>query len=254
MKSQIDLLKSEAEANYSASRWEDSAKTYEHLVSLAQNNNDFEQAIAFALAAIKAWSKIPEKKNRINKLYQAVGLISLKKATIGFEELASSLETQKDMQAAALNYEEAGDGYSIIQNFDQAKKCFEKALEMFQNFSNQALKNAEFETAIHDFDHTVNLSVKLMNTIDRLLLDRRDFDVKVKQLIASEKKGLEKTIFTSKKNIAVSHEKLADSYLSKKDPDAKLIAKKEYGTAVSILESIGELQEAKKVKGKLEKL
>ena len=48
-KAQIELLKSEAEANYSASRWEDSAKTYEHLVGLAQDNNELALAIDFAI-------------------------------------------------------------------------------------------------------------------------------------------------------------------------------------------------------------
>ena len=69
MKSQIDQLKGEAEANYSASRWEDSAKTYEHLVGLAQQNNELELAIEFAIAAIRAWKHMTDKETRINRLY-----------------------------------------------------------------------------------------------------------------------------------------------------------------------------------------
>ena len=80
MKSQIDQLKSEAEANYSASRWEDSAKTYEHLVGLAQQNNELELAIEFAIAAIRAWKQMAGKETRINRLYQSIGLIGVKKA------------------------------------------------------------------------------------------------------------------------------------------------------------------------------
>ena len=98
MKSQINQLKSEAEANYAASRWEDSAKTYEHMVGLAQDNNDLAMAIDFAIAAIRSWNHLPDKMARINKLYQVIGIIGLKKAAIGFEELATQDIVRKNMK------------------------------------------------------------------------------------------------------------------------------------------------------------
>ena len=254
MKSQIDQLRSEAEANFSASRWEDSAKTYEHLVGLAQNNHEYEQAIDFAIAAIRAWNKISNMKHRINRLYQAVGLIGIKKAAIGFEELAKQAEDEKNPKVAASNFEEAGNGYSLIQSYDKAKSCYEHSIKFLEALTKEAQNKKDFEASIHLLDRVGGTFSKLMTLMDRIIIERKDLDQSAKETIDSEKNRFTKNIIISKKQKATAHEKLAKYYCSKDDADCKIIAKKEYQNAITILEGIGEVQLAEKVKTKLSKL
>ncbi|MGC9778057.1 MAG: hypothetical protein HZR80_02315 [Candidatus Heimdallarchaeota archaeon] len=254
MKSQINQLKSEAEANYSASRWEDSAKTYEHLVGLAQDNNDLEQAIEFAIAAVRAWKYLLDKEPRINRLYQAIGIISLKKAALGFESVAKKAEEDKDLKETAANYEEAGLGYSLIQSYDKAKSCLESSVKYFEKLSKDAMEKKDYETAIHLFDRISNVYDKISTLFDKILVDKKDIDEAFKQSLLEEKKNVNKSTYLSKKNKAFAHEKLAKYYLEMNDSDCKQIAEKEYVNAIKILESIGESQLAKKLATKKDKI
>lgn len=254
MKSQINQLKSEAEANYAASRWEDSAKTYEHLVGLAQDNNDLALAIDFALAAINAWKNLPDKASRINKLYQAIGIIGLKKAAIGFEDLAKEAVIRKDQKQAATNFEDAADGYSYIMNFDRAKNCYEQSVEIFEDLSNQAKKNNDVEGSIHLFDRTSNLYSKIALLLKRVLIQNKDLDSKARKLLIEEKDKTKELAKEAKKSIAKAHEDLALFYLKKKDSDFASVIEKEYSNAIKIYQSIGEIQEAKKLETKKKKI
>jgi len=254
MKSQINQLKSEAEANYAASRWEDSAKTYEHLVGLAQDNNDLALAIDFALAAIRSWKNLIDKASRINKLYQAIGIIGLKKAAIGFEDIAKEAVIRKNPKQAATNFEDAADGYSYILSFDKAKKCYEQSVEIFEDLSNQAKKNNDIEGSIHLFDRTSNLYSKISLLLKKVLLQNKNLDSNSRELIIKEKDETAELAKEAKKNIAKAHEELASFYLKKNDSDFDSVAEKEYSNAIKILQSIGETQEARKLESKKNKI
>ncbi|HUT80812.1 MAG TPA: hypothetical protein VMZ29_06375 [Candidatus Bathyarchaeia archaeon] len=253
-KGMIAQLKSEAEANYSASRWEDSAKTYEHLVGLAQNNNDFEQAIDFAIAAIRAWNKMPDMIHRINRLYQAVGLIGLRKAAIGFEEIAIKEEAEKNLKGAANNFEEAGNGYSLIQSYDRAKQCYQYSVELFHKLVKESSVKEDFESSIHNLDRICSVYVKMATLLSRVLIERKDIDKNLRQAIITEKNKFEEEIIKSKKEKAFAHERLAQYYLDMKNPDCNPIAEKEYLNAIKILESIGDNTNITKLNDKIEKI
>ncbi|NHJ84331.1 MAG: hypothetical protein FK734_02640 [Asgard group archaeon] len=246
----IIQLKSEAEANFSASRWEDSAKTYEHLVGLAQNNNDFENAIDFALAAIHAWKRMPDKKVRINRLYQAVGIIGLKKAALDFEAIAQQAQAANNHKEAALYFEESGDAYYYIQSFDKAKKCYQLAVDMFDELSSKAFSSDDFEGAIHLFDKTSCLYVKMQTLLDRIVLEKKNLEESLKKVLIAENKDIEKSLHDTIRNKALAHEKLADFYLSKKDSDLYPIVEKELDNAICLLEAIGDDQKVKKLHDK----
>lgn len=254
MKSQINQLKSEAEANYAASRWEDSAKTYEHLVGLAQDNNDLALAIDFALEAVRAWNNLPDKASRINKLYQVIGIIGLKKAAVGFENVAKEAVIRQDHKQAATNFEEAADGYSYIMSFDRAKNCYEQSVEIFKNLSDQTKKNNDIEGSIHLFERTSNLYSKVSILLERVLIHNKDLDSKSRKLIIEEKDKTAKLAKEAKMNIAKAHEELAAFYLKKNNPDFDSIIEKEYTNAIKILQLIGETQEAKKLEAKKKKI
>lgn len=254
MKSQIDQLKSEAEANYSASRWEDSAKTYEHLVGLAQENNDFALAIDFAIAAIKSWSNLPDKNARIFKLYQAIGIIGLKQAAIGFESLAANAEMSDDLKTAASYYEDAADGFSYIQNFDKAKICYNNSIKMFDKLSSKAFTEKDYENSIHLLSRTGNLYDKMKLLLETMLVQIRNLDENSRKILIEEKNKIAKMEKQINLNIAKSHEYLAIYYLQMDDPDFEPVAEKEFNNALKILEEINETQEVKKIKDKMIKL
>ncbi len=254
MKPQIKQLKSEAEANFAASRWEDSAKTYEHLVGLAQDNNDLALSIDFALAAIRSWKNLPDKASRINKLYQVIGIIGLKKAAVGFETVAKEAVIKQNQKEAAANFEDAADGYSYIMNFDRAKNCYEQSIEIFENMSDQTKKDNDVEGSIHLFERTSNLYSKISLLLERVLLHNKDLDSKAKKQIIEEKDTIIKLAKEAKINIAKSHENLAVFYLKKNDSDFNSIIEKEFSNAIKILLSIGEIHEAKKLEAKKKKI
>ena len=253
-KSQIDLLRSEAEANYSASRWEDSAKTYEHLVGLAQENNDLALAIEFALAAIRAWSNMPDKETRVNKLYQAVGIIGLKKAAMGFEKLAQEAENSDNKKSAAQNYEIAADGFCYILNYDKAKANYMRSANHYESLSNAATKNNDFETSIHLNEKTSLIHSKISLILGRILLEKKELDNNLRKQLLEEQRKADTVMITSQKKIAESHEKLAEFYLKKNEPDYYAIVEKEYQKAISIFDAIGEIKAADKIRETLKKI
>ena len=254
MKSQIDQLRSEAEANYSASRWEDSAKTYEHLVGLAQDNNDLTLAIDFAIAAIRAWNNLPDKISRINRLYQVIGIIGLKKAATGFEEIAQQALNEGNQKQAAVQYEEAADGYRYIMNFDKAKTCYKTSVEVFEKIGNEVLKKKDYESSIYFLTKTSNIYNKILLLLDTILVQNKDLDSRARKTIQTEKDEILKQIKNSNLEIAKSHEYLAIFYLQKNDPDFVAIAEKEFQKAKEILESINEEQEIKKLEDRIKKI
>lgn len=254
-KAQIELLKSEAEANYSASRWEDSAKTYEHMVGLAQDNEELALAIDFAIAAIKAWENMPDKTARILRLYQAIGIIGLKKAALGYENLAKEAEQQGNQKIAATNYEVAADGYNYIMNYNLAKDYYLGAIKLFEELGATASKSNDYESAIHFYEKVCSLYSKLAILIGKMIIDKKkDFtEVELKERIA-EKKAAENSCNGAKKKIAQSHEKLAHNFLKENESEYNQIAIKELKKALAILETIDDTKEAAKIKDKIKKI
>ncbi|MHA1125635.1 MAG: hypothetical protein ACTSO7_09060 [Candidatus Heimdallarchaeota archaeon] len=254
-KAQIELLKSEAEANYSASRWEDSAKTYEHLVGLAQDNNELSLAIDFAIAAIRAWENMPDKNARILRLYQAIGIIGLKKAALGYESLAKEAEQQGNKKLAATNYEVAADGYNYIMNYNLAKDYYLVSIKLFEGLGAEVSKSNDHESAIHLNDKVCSLYSKLAILIGKMIIDKKK-DLTEDELKAhiAEKKGAEKSCNGAKKKIAKSHEQLALTFLKENESEYNQIALKELKKALVILEAIDDTKEVAKIKDKIKKI
>ena len=254
-KAQIELLKSEAEANYSASRWEDSAKTYEHLVGLAQDNNELALAIDFAIAAIRAWGNMPDKTGRILRLYQAIGIIGLKKAAIGYDDLAKKAEKQGEKKLAAQNYEIAADGYNYIMNYNLAKDYYHESIKMYEELSTAATKKSDFETAIHLNGKICGLYTKLAILIGKMIIDKKkDFtEAELKEHIALKKEA-ENDCLMAKKKVAKSHEELAQSFLKNDEPEYRQIAIKELNKALSLLKDVDDVKGMAKIKEKIKKI
>ncbi|MCK4896730.1 MAG: hypothetical protein KAS47_07975 [Candidatus Heimdallarchaeota archaeon] len=61
----MSILIDEANANYNASRFKDAARTFEHLISLAIQNTEPEEAIYFAYRAADCWKKEKNDMNRV---------------------------------------------------------------------------------------------------------------------------------------------------------------------------------------------
>jgi hypothetical protein len=254
-KAQIELLKSEAEANYSASRWEDSAKTYEHLVGLAQDNNELALAIDFAIAAIRAWKNMPDKTARILRLYQAIGIIGLKKAALGYEDIAQTAEKQGEKKLAASNFEIAADGFNYIMNYKRAQEYYKKSIKLYEELSSNATKNNDIETAIHLYDKICSIYSKLGILIGKMIIDsKKDFSEAELKTHIADKREAEKNCLLAKKEIAKSHEKLAQTFLKKSEPEYRQIALKELNKALTILKEVDDPKEVTKIKDKIKKI
>jgi hypothetical protein len=211
-------------------------------------------AIDFALRAIHAWSKMPDKQARMNKLYQVIGMLSLKQAAIGFENIAKQAEKEGKKKIAGANYEDAADGYQYILNFDKAKNCFSKAGTIFYELSNKMIKEKDYEGAIHLFERTCGIYQKKAKLIQRIITEQKEF---TKEALKKLKEELDKAQQTSKqcsKNKALSHEKLAAFYLKQDTKENKPIAEKELKRAYEILEKMDEKSDLKRIKNKLKKI
>ncbi len=68
----MSILIDEANANYNASRFKDAARTFEHLISLAIQNVEPEEAIYFAYRAADCWKKEKNDMNRVLILSLAI--------------------------------------------------------------------------------------------------------------------------------------------------------------------------------------
>ena len=53
----MNILIEEANANYKANRYKDAARTFEHLITLAIQSEELEEAIYFAYRAADCWRK-----------------------------------------------------------------------------------------------------------------------------------------------------------------------------------------------------
>ena len=60
----MNILIEEANANYNANRYKDAARTFEHLITLAIQNEEEEEAIYFAYRAADCWRKDKNEMNR----------------------------------------------------------------------------------------------------------------------------------------------------------------------------------------------
>ncbi|MBD3193098.1 MAG: hypothetical protein GF308_20850 [Candidatus Heimdallarchaeota archaeon] len=252
-KSPIEQLKSEAEANFKANRWEDSAKTYEHLVRLAQDEGDLPLAIDFAIAAIRSWSKMPDKKARITRLYQAIGFLGLKQAAIGFESIARKAEEAKNLKEAATNYENAADGYNYLSNFDRAKKCFENSVSILEELGKKAYGSKDLESAIHLYDRIIIIYQKLVKILDRIFLEQKEIEEETRKKLKKEKKKMKEAEKSNKKKKAKAHEKLAASFLKKEDSDYYRVAEKEFLRAMELFQELDDSSSVKRVKEKIKK-
>jgi hypothetical protein len=247
----LQQLKSEAEANYRANRWEDSAKTYEHLVGLAQKNGDLALAIDFALAAIRSWNQMPEKADRVIRLYQAIGLLGLKQGAIGFEDLARKAESKEEITTAANNYDIAAQGYNYIQNYNLAEKCFRNALELFKELVKETQQDKEYEKTIHLLDKSIQINERLSKILQKKVIDNPALAKSENEEIEKEVKTIEKKIQLLKKEKANTHELIADDFVEKNNPDYLIIARKEYQKAVDIYEEMNENKRVEKIKEKM---
>ena len=152
-----------------------------------------------------------------------------------------------------MSFEDAADGYSYIMSFDKAKKCYEKAVEIFESLSNEAKRNNDIEGAIHLFERTSNIYDKITLLLERILVQNKGLDSNARKLVTEEKDRNAALAKMIKRNIAKAHEELASLYINKKDADYNSIIEKELVNAIKILQSIGDTQEAQRLEGKKKK-
>lgn len=188
-KTNFDNLLEEAETNFKSSRYENAAKTFEHIAHMCIEMKYFEDMLYFTYRAIVSWIQANKMINVI-RLYQKLAIHSLKLSTLQAITTIDStidLENKADLIRLAqqnlkhLNenekrrplidslvtlYEKFGDDYSL--NYNEKIVYLERSIELLKE--------------IQDFDRLKSITIKLACLIETnaiQILKTSDFDAEL---------------------------------------------------------------------------
>ncbi len=215
----MNTLLDEANANFEASRFKDAARTFEHLVSLAIQNNDPEEAIYYAYRAAYSWKMDKNKTNRINS-FKLIGELSFSVASVLAEDVA--IHTQ-DLEEKAKSLATAGQCL-FFKERERGKQLLLKALDIYQKLLDKETINKE----------------KLKHLVNRRSI--LQFMEENESIIATE---LE---------MAAVYETSAESQLAEKQPKAMQQALREYEDALKIYEKLKKKTKVTELKRNITKL
>lgn len=153
----FDILLQEAEANFNSSRYYNAAKTFEHLLQMCIDVNNYEDMIYFAYRAAVSWSQANQTK-RIIQLYQKLAINTMKLSTV---LAVSALENSKDLIEKAEFIKLAQENLKFLNEEEKRKPLVEMLLDLYDKFSND-----------YSLDH--NEKVVFIERAIRLLIDIKD--------------------------------------------------------------------------------
>lgn len=131
--SKMNILNEEANANYNASRYKDAARTFEHLITLAIQNDEEEEAIYFAYRAADCWRKDKNEMNRAVIFRDIGNLAHGFCAKILDDYVAKTKEPEAKAKAKML----AGECL-LTQNKTKATKNLTEAIELFEKLADSS--------------------------------------------------------------------------------------------------------------------
>lgn len=127
----MNILIEEANANYNASRYKDAARTFEHLISLAIQNDEEEEAIYFAYRAADCWRKEKNPMNRANIFRDIANLASSFCTKIVDDYIKHTNKKEEKAKALLLAGESLAfhDKTNSNKKLTESKKLFEELAE-----------------------------------------------------------------------------------------------------------------------------
>ena len=132
----MNILIEEANANYNANRYKDAARTFEHLITLAIQNNEEEEAIYFAYRSADCWRK---DKNEMNRaiIFRDIGNLAYSFCSKIIDDFASKSKSPEDKAKALLLAGEC----LISQDKTNAHKKLTEAKEIFEDLARKSKEN-----------------------------------------------------------------------------------------------------------------
>jgi hypothetical protein len=152
----MNILIEEANANYKANRYKDAARTFEHLITLAIQNDELEEAIYFAYRAADCWRKNNDTMNRA-VIFRDIGNMA---CNFSIQIIESHLSKLKKLDEKAKALEIAGD---CLQGRDP-KKAKEKYQESIGFYNQLAEKEKDADKKIQLLRDALEVTLKLDNT------------------------------------------------------------------------------------------
>ncbi len=157
---QFRTILDEANAHYTTGRYVDAAKTFEHLSSVCVKNENFEDMLYFTYRALKAW-EFSNKNENIIKLYQRIGILSLKFSTKNAMDLAvnctDSITKAKYYNIIQNNLKFLNEDERRIPIVNELIQLYENILIVTDNYNN---KKDLFEKIIDLADDIDNINLK----------------------------------------------------------------------------------------------
>ncbi len=151
----MNILIEEANANYNAHRYKDAARTFEHLITLAIQNDEQEEAIYFAYRAADCWRKEKSPMNRAI-IFRDMGNLAFSFCSKIIDEYISKTKKPEEKAKALLL---AGECLSLQ---DQSKSN-EKLLEAKGLFEELAEKTKDSKLKVNYLMDALEGTIKLGN-------------------------------------------------------------------------------------------
>ncbi len=201
----------EADDNYKANRFRDSAAMYEHLMELSLKHNDPHKALYFGFRAIDAWQR-ENNLLRVARIYHDLGRLSFSQALRNSQVVATKTKNKKErIEALRLMA-------SILQVWDPEKRVF----------------------AIKDL---VKLNLELSEEKDRPLAERRVILSETAEIVKDL--GDEDLLNRVKRRLAQIHIEVGQDALQNNGLDTEHVAAREYEIAAKLYQEIGDNKTAK---------
>jgi tetratricopeptide (TPR) repeat protein len=129
----MNILNEEANANYNASRYKDAARTFEHLITLAIQNGEEEEAIYFAYRAADCWRK---DKNEMNRalVFRDIGNLAHSFCSKIIDGYVKKTKKPEEKAKALMLAGEC----LLTQNKTKAIKNLTEAEEIFENLADSS--------------------------------------------------------------------------------------------------------------------
>ncbi|MCE7742977.1 MAG: hypothetical protein GOP50_11025 [Candidatus Heimdallarchaeota archaeon] len=136
----MSILIEEANANYNANRYKDAARTFEHLITLAIQSGEEEEAIYFAYRAADCWRK---DKNEMNRavIFRDIGNLAFSFCSKILDDYVSKTKKSEDKAKALLLAGEC----LISQDKTKAIKRLSKAQTLFEELASNT-KDSKLKT------------------------------------------------------------------------------------------------------------
>ncbi len=216
-------LYDEANVNFSNQRYADAASTFEHLIRIAMQEGNPEDAIYFFYRAIVAW-KAAKRTDQVIKSYQAMADMAVKQGTkLGLEQLKTEKSVAKRIEIAK-------------QVISMVKKLNNK--EMETELKHQLLRD------LVDLSNKYDLTEKeKMPLLDQAIALATSFEI-------PDQKLLEKL----RKNLALVYEELAKQAVEDTAFPSEEVAIKHLMSAITIYSLLNEKKKVLELEDKVKEL